>query len=60
MPELLTIKELSERLKISTDWIYRQRKKKKNPIPFVVLGKRNYRYPVDKVYSWLDAGYAKN
>lgn len=58
MPELVTTIELCERLKVSRSWVIKQRDKKKNPIPTVRLGKRDVRFPIQKVMSWLDAGYA--
>ena len=59
MQELITVKELCEWLKVSRQWIYKQRDKKKNPIPLIKLGKRDVRFPVDKVKDWLNAGYAE-
>jgi excisionase family DNA binding protein len=48
--ELLTEKELAERLKVSTLTLYRQRKA---GMPYVRVGQQ-VRYDVKKVQQWLN------
>ena len=52
--ELLTPEEVAVRLKVEPKWVYeKQRKRCKNPIPSVPMG-RYIRYDWDAVVKWLE------
>lgn len=52
--ELLTIKDITRVLKISTGTARKLFMRKINPIPSTVVGGRLRRFPKDKFKLWLD------
>ena len=51
--ELITISELSQKLKVPVSWIYtRTRQRGENPIPVTKVGKY-LRFNYDEVTDWL-------
>lgn len=55
----MTTKELCEELKVSKYWVSRMSRKSKHPLPYIKVGPKSYRFPLEKVMDWLRAGYAE-
>ncbi len=54
MLRLLTNKELQELLQVSDDTIRKYRRDKFDPLPFMKVGQKEYRYDLSKILKWLD------
>lgn len=55
----VTTQQLCEELQVSKHWVTRRLHKSKNPLPSIKIGKNSYRYPLEKVMDWINAGYAE-
>jgi site-specific recombinase XerC/predicted DNA-binding transcriptional regulator AlpA len=54
LPQLLTVNELCDALKVSASWIYqRTMKSSSDPLPVVRLGTRSMRFDLDKVFHYI-------